>query len=144
MAGMGPPPNPNRRRRNATPNTIKLPAEGRKGRAPKWPLVLESEAEHVLWLDLWKTPQAVMWERLGWTRIVARYARCVVLAEDPDFGDKKATATASLLSEVRQLEDRLGLTPKAMQLLHWEVVVDELAERRAERQSSRTRKVSLA
>lgn len=41
MAGMGPPPKPDdqRRRRNATVATTKLPAEGRKGPAPKWPLI---------------------------------------------------------------------------------------------------------
>jgi hypothetical protein len=39
MAGMGPPPNPNARRRNARPARTALPAEGRKGPAPKWPLL---------------------------------------------------------------------------------------------------------
>lgn len=34
----GPPPNPNRRRRNATVSMTKLPAEGRKGAPPEWPL----------------------------------------------------------------------------------------------------------
>lgn len=41
MAGNGPPPKPagQRRRRNATVATTKLPSEGRKGRSPKWPLM---------------------------------------------------------------------------------------------------------
>jgi hypothetical protein len=41
MAGNGPPPKPEaeRRRRNATIATTKLPAEGRKKRAPNWPLI---------------------------------------------------------------------------------------------------------
>lgn len=34
----GPPPNPNRRRRNATVAMTKLPAEGRQGDPPPWPL----------------------------------------------------------------------------------------------------------
>lgn len=42
MAGMGPPPNPvknpNTRRRNAPSQLTKLPAEGRKGPPPAWPL----------------------------------------------------------------------------------------------------------
>lgn len=40
MAGMGPPPKPDnmRRRRNATPGTTRLPAEGRTGPAPRWPI----------------------------------------------------------------------------------------------------------
>ncbi len=38
MAGNGPPPNPNAVRRNTRVGLIKLPAEGRKGRIPRWPL----------------------------------------------------------------------------------------------------------
>jgi hypothetical protein len=40
MAGMGPPPKPDgqRRRRNATAATTRLPGEGRKGTAPRFPL----------------------------------------------------------------------------------------------------------
>lgn len=38
MAGNGPPPNPNAIRRNPRVGLIQLPAEGRKKRAPKWPL----------------------------------------------------------------------------------------------------------
>lgn len=38
MAGMGPAPNPNRRRRNATVPMVPLPAAGRKGKVPAWPL----------------------------------------------------------------------------------------------------------
>jgi hypothetical protein len=41
MAGMGPPPKPaeQRRRTNATIAMTRLPAEGRKKRAPNWPLI---------------------------------------------------------------------------------------------------------
>jgi hypothetical protein len=41
MAGMGPPPKAEgeRRRRNATTATTRLPAEGRTKRAPNWPLI---------------------------------------------------------------------------------------------------------
>lgn len=41
MAGMGPPPTDpsKRRRRNATVATTKLPAEGRTGEVPPWPLI---------------------------------------------------------------------------------------------------------
>lgn len=52
MAGMGPPPKPDdqRRRRNATVAMTKLPAEGRQGTAPTWPLrpdiVMAAELAH--------------------------------------------------------------------------------------------------
>jgi hypothetical protein len=174
MAGMGPPPKPDdqRRRRNATVALTRLPAEGRKGPAPKWPLIpdvvmsakrdlaaakvealecdradgknverqLDQARERLaildrqlaeqkaleasLWRDLWKLPQAMQWQRLGWTRDVAQYVRHKVLAELGDLDSAK---------EARQWSDRLGLTPLAMLRLRWEVVADEVGERREAR-----------
>ena len=134
MPGMGPPPkHPSQRRRtNATIALTPLPAEGRKGDTPEWPLPRPSAAERAVWEQLWTTPQSVAWERLGWTRAVARYCRGLVEAEKRD-------APAALLSEVRQMEDRLGLTPMAMLRLRWEVVADELAEARTPKREERPR-----
>lgn len=160
----GPAPSSNRRRRNATVPMVPLPAAGRSGPPPAWPLrpdmttaaalatlkdqrlVLEglvedgdppkgtharlaqldqkialvqarldaaAELEGELWLQLWATPQAVMWERLKWVRDVAQYVRWKVLAE---LGDLNAS------KEARQLSDRLGLHPLAMLRLRWEIV----------------------
>ncbi|MFJ1653690.1 hypothetical protein ACIOC2_20330 [Streptomyces sp. NPDC088337] len=39
MAGMGPAPKPNARRRNATVAMVELPASGRDGELPAWPLL---------------------------------------------------------------------------------------------------------
>lgn len=127
---MANPPKVDPVRRNARVGPLILPAEGRKGRPPKWPLDVPEEpgvavAEREVWKELWATPQAVQWERLGWTRVVARYARLLIGAEHLD---------KDCLAEARQLEDRLGLTPKAMRLLLWQVSVDELGERREEKQ----------
>lgn len=183
MAGTGPAPKPagERRRRNATVATTKLPAEGRQGPAPLWPLLdditlterrntaqrqldevelhlmepdltsrqraaakrkldaaqtavnlltaqLEAQrrVEGELWAELWATPQAVAWERLGWTREVAQYVRWKAKAEQGDLDASK---------EARQLADRLGLSPLAMLRLRWEIADDEVAERR-ERKSA--------
>jgi hypothetical protein len=71
---------------------------------------------------LWHTPQAVAWERLGWTRVVARYVLVVLAAE--------ADLDAKVLAQAVVLEDRLGLTPKAMRLLLWEVASDEVTSQR--------------
>jgi hypothetical protein len=101
-----------------------LPAEGRTDAAPAWPFSKADEPE--TWVPLWATPQSVAWERLGWTRTVARYALLLSEVEVPD-------AKATLLGEVRQLEDRLGLNPKAMRALLWEVVADEVGEKREDR-----------
>lgn len=111
----GPTPNPNARRRNARPDWRTLPASGRDGEAPEWPIGrAPSQAALALWTDLWKTPQAEAWESLGWTRVVARYTKLVLLSES-------SKASAHMLGEVRQLEDRLGLTPMAMKRLQWEI-----------------------
>lgn len=169
MGGMGPAPKEEgrRARRNATIATTKLPANGRTGKAPTWPLIpdivtkarrgvwadkvdrFEGELEErlaeglppgtlerrldaareqlaiyelrlqeqrkletALWRALWKTPQAVQWEQLGWYRDVAQYVRFKVLGE---LGDMDAAR------EARQWSDRLGLNPLAMLRLRWSV-----------------------
>lgn len=102
---------------------MKLPAEGRQGETPAWPLGKLSDDEAVAWEQLWRTPHAVAWERLGWTRTVARYCRVMLEAEEPG-------ANPNVRAEARQMEDKLGLTPKAMRMLLWEIVSDEVTEKR--------------
>lgn len=172
MAGTGPAPkSPDRRaRRNATFAMTALPADGRHGPPPAWPLPsnarlaagLESaeamkaivsqelqeeprvrlrelgklderirllrrqlresaRLELAMWFELWRTPQAVMWERQGWTREVAQYARLKVLAELGDLDAQK---------EARQIGDRIGVTPLALLRLRWEVVDGAAAAQR--------------
>lgn len=115
MAGTGPAPSPNARRRNARAAFRRLPAAGRQGETPPWPLGKASGGEAELWKQLWASPQAVAWEELGWARTVARYARIAIVAE-------RRGANAAVMSEARQLEDRLGLNPKAMRSLGWDIV----------------------
>lgn len=114
----GPPPKPNaeRRRRN-TPraNTVKLPAEGRVGPTPRWPMPTFAPDA---WEDIWKLPQAVMWEHMGAEPIVARYIDLRDKVMNPEFPEGK---TASFWGALVALEDRLGLTPTAMMKLQWEI-----------------------
>lgn len=163
----GPPPkDPDQRvRRNKTPGLIQLPAAGRSGPTPEWPLgpdlhtqaklqVAEAkldsleekraeglrvseatlsraeekvatlrlvlagqrERELALWEKLWRTPQAVEWQALGWLEEVALYTRWMVLAASGDLDAGK---------EARQYADRLGLTPLAMARLRWTVAFDD-------------------
>lgn len=139
----GPPPNPHARRRNARPGVVRLPAEGRKGKAPAWPLTEATTpelraAEAKLWRESWALPQAVAWERLKIVREVAMYVRWSVLAEG---ANQKAAV------EARMYSDRLGLTAMAMRRLMWEVVADEVAEARSDRDApavaSRKRRTDL-
>lgn len=134
MPGPAPKPADQRRRRNATLPMTQLPAKGRRGSAPKWPLPEPSDRERELWRQIWRTPQAAAWERLGWVAPVARYVKLLARVERPEVG-------STALSEVRQMEDRLGLNPLAMLRLRWEVSVDEVAERRARPAANRPKVV---
>jgi len=110
----GPAPNPHARRRNKRPDWLSLPADGYDGPIPAWPLNTDpADAEMDLWLSLWRTPQAAAWAEGGFARVVARYVTIVCLVE--------INPIAALLGEVRQMEDRLGLSPMAMKRLQWEV-----------------------
>lgn len=105
------------------------------GDVPNWPLSgKQSAAEREAWAELWSTPQAVAWERLGagCVREVARYCRLRTAAEKPN-------ATAAQQAQVTALADRLGLTPKAMRLLLWEIVEDEVGMQRQETEGARGR-----
>lgn len=119
----GPPPKADPVRRNSRVGPMQLPAEGRRGAPPKWPLEEPADdAEKRAWAQLWSTPQAVAWAKLGWVRTVARYCRMLVLAEE--------SMRPTLLAQVTALEDRLGLTPKSMRMLLWEIVADEVGKKR--------------
>ncbi len=112
---------------------VKLPAEGRAAPPPPWPMATEpTDAEAAVWADLWRLPQAIAWERMGIARVVARYCRLLVACESPG-------ATAARHAQATALEDRLGLSPKAMRLLLWEIATDDVAEKRATPLSARGR-----
>lgn len=139
-----------RRRRNApTIPTTRLPRTGRTGRAPRCPYDL-GKAGASWWRWAWKTPQACAWDEVGHLYLVARRAQLeddlraiedVTLnlgaddLLDPDLvaGLKAAMSTLKRLAggklnvarEMREIDDRLGLTPKSMAQLHYEIVDDE-------------------
>jgi hypothetical protein len=138
MPGPAPKPADQRKRRNAPmANTLKLPSQGREGKPPRWPAGMQKMTtdQRRLWRELWATPMAVAWERLGWTRVVARYVVTVTAAQ---ASLESENPNAALMGETRQLEDRLGMTPMAMLRLRWEVTEDEVAEQRAETPKRRT------
>lgn len=116
MPGRTPQKGSKRSRNGSRPDWVTLPADGYDGPVPVWPLQHEpSTVELELWNEVWRKPQAAAWANDGYERVVARYVAVTVLAEDP------VSPSAALLSEVRQLEDRLGLSPMAMKRLQWEV-----------------------
>lgn len=86
-------------------------------------------AEKELWRALWKTPQAVEWDRFMWTRGVALYARHQAAAECGSLDDSK---------EARQRADALGLTPKGLRDRMWVIDHDEVGEKRQARDYAAT------
>lgn len=121
MAGKGPAPmksRDNKRRPNAGNGFKRLPHEGRKGDPPPWPLPESDDerdtiAEAAEWARVWALPQAVEWERMRCEPIVAMYVRVFVRASRTG-GDPK------MLNEMRQLDAKIGLSPKSMMDLRWE------------------------
>ncbi|OUM44169.1 hypothetical protein FJV46_10635 [Arthrobacter agilis] len=127
-----------------------LPSEGRKGNAPAWPLSKWRDQEKakdpeerddagaraldarelVVWRQIWKTPQAAQWEKLGWKHDVALYVRMLVGAEQ---GNMKAA------SEARQWSDRLGLSQMAMLRNRWRIAADEVGARRTQQRPATQR-----
>jgi len=120
----GPAPDPTalRRDRDVGEWTI-LPAEGRQGATPDWPLTEESVRESELWDVMWRRPQALMWERYGQEYEVALYVRRLTEAELMD-------SRVNLTTLVKQMADSLGLTTPGMRANRWRIAADEVAERR--------------
>lgn len=117
---MARPINPHSRRQRHLAKTgnaadfVSIPAAGNQQPAPAWPLDNEpARAELTMWQQLWTTPQATMWASMHIEHVIARYVTVTCLAEE--------TQQAGLLTEVRQMEDRLGLTPLSLQKLQWKI-----------------------
>lgn len=145
----GPLPTGNARRRNKpTIPTSSLPASGFTGGEPDLPPGNDlGEAGMAWWSWAWRTPQAAAWAD-GHEVTVARRASleddlaALFAVEGLDFDALAEAANAKafldtvrrvaalatgrlqLLKEMRELDDRLGLSPKAMAQLRWNVVDD--------------------
>lgn len=161
----GPLPDPNARRRNApTIPTTNLPASGRHGPVPKVPKWVElGAAGKGWWAWAWKTPQAAGWSD-GNIPMVAQRASLeddlasLAEVEGLDFADVDptgntaelrrtvqrvaalATGKLAILKECRELDDRLGLTPKGMAALRW-TIVDDKPEEKAKPAASSDRRL---
>lgn len=134
----GPPPDPAalRRDRKSDGEWTVLPAEGRAGDPPAWPLTEHEVAtwagrELELWRRLWATPQAVQWDRMGQALEVALYVRRLVEAEQPG-------AAANLATLVRQMADALGLTIPGLRVNRWKIAVDQVAEKRQQTEAPKS------
>ena len=133
-ARSGPAPDPSalRRDRDAGEWTI-LPAEGRQGVTPEWPLTEQAIRESELWGSLWRKQQAIGGERYGQGFGVVLDVRRFAEAEAMD-------SRVNLSTLVRQMADSLGLTTPGMRANRWRIAADEVAERRESAAAAPTRK----
>ena len=108
---------------------VDLPSEGRKGATPTWPFKGKAPK---YWGHVWTLPQAVEWERIGAEDVVARYVKLRGLVYTAGL-DK---VRSSSLTELRYLEDTLGLSPKGMQSLRWRIGGTEAPKERVSKQGT--------
>jgi len=154
----GPPPDPNSARSDA--RGIKftaLPASGFGGQAPEFPLpkrvIINTwtegsgrdrekrserddgataatwERELELWAWLWTTPQACAWAQPSeaWRlHTIAMYVRTFVICEGSD-------ATAADKGSLHRFADDIGMSPAGLRGNGWQIAVDELGGKRAEK-----------
>lgn len=130
-----------------------LPAEGYRGRIPKFPLprrvvkrweyedkrryqVVDAEAteqvaerEAELWRWAWSTPQACAWilpSEIWRSYTVAMWVRTAVVCEGSD-------ATAADKNSLHRFADQVGLTTAGLAEMGWKVAGDEVGDKRAAR-----------
>lgn len=127
----GPPPDPNALSRDSS-DWLVLPAAGRAGDPPEWPLPDPVGRETDLWEQLWVKPQAVAWEQNGSHIEVALYVRRLTEAEQRD-------SAVNLSTLVRQMGDSLGLTTPGMRCNRWRIGQPEETKPTARRSSSAPR-----
>lgn len=109
----GPPPDPMALRRNRDRGEwLHLPAAGREGDPPAWPLLRPTKRELQLWEQAWRRPQAIAWEANGLVVEVALYVRALRDAEKP----KSIVAVRQL---VKQMTDTLGLSVPGLRSNRW-------------------------
>jgi hypothetical protein len=106
-----------------------LPATGRRGRVPRWPLPVQDVREADLWKAMWKLPQAVAWAELGLYWEVALHVRQMARCED-------GGASAAMLMELRQHAESLGLLPSGMLRNRWHLAAPAEAAARVPRASA--------
>lgn len=130
-ARSGPAPDPlSLRQGKAGDDWTKLPAAGREGPSPEWPLTQQTVRESQLWEREWRRPQAVMWELGGQELEVALYVRRVAEAEALD-------ASVAVGTLVRQMQEALGLSVPGMHRNRWLIVGGEPAKRTAAKAAPR-------
>ena len=113
MPGPAPDPNALRRDKKSDQGTwTMLPAAGRQGEPPDWPLERPTKRELAQWAKEWAKPQAVMWEHQE--DEVAVYVRTLIRSESRD-------ADVRLLPIVIRQQEALGLSQPGLLRRRWKI-----------------------
>lgn len=120
-----------RRARKDDPTWTTLPAEGREGPPPDWPLTEATPRELVLWERWWRKPEALLWGPGGLVDIdyVALTLRMFAEAE-------VTKASAENRKTVRLMMADLFLTQDAKDRAHIQIAADEVAEKRQQKSAT--------
>jgi hypothetical protein len=134
-SGPGRDPNAIRRNRgNDRSGFVRLPAAGRTGEPPVWPLPRPTKFELERWVIEWRRPQAIMWEQLGQEIQVALYIRNLRDAT-------KTGSSATRMTSLQRQMDNLGLSVPGLAHNRW--IIDEgeraAVPRRAQSSSAKDR-----
>ena len=124
-ARSGPAPDPFALRRDRGDDAawVTLPVGGFAGDVPEFPLPDALTVEVELWDELWRKPQAFMWDQLGLKFEVAAYVRIYLKANAID-------ASPSFMTPVLRASAEIGLSLPGMHSLRWKFSVDEVALKR--------------
>lgn len=108
---------------------LPLPAGGREGPVPEWPLSDPTEREWELWVVQWSKPWAVAWERFSQELEAAMLVRAVAVAEHPE-------ASAADRNVVVRLMDSLGVTEGGRAKNRWFIDAGEERQEPSRRSTS--------
>lgn len=129
----GPAPDPmslRQDRKDVKAGWTTLPAEGRKGEPPAWPLFGQSEREAEVWASFWAKPQAVIWERDHIVEPVALFVRQFCEGELPLTSAENRKTIKAYLAD-------LYLTSDSLARGHYRIASDEVAAKRDEKPAPR-------
>jgi len=106
----GPAPNLNALARNRDgADWTRLPATGRQGDIPEWPVEVDEPSlkEIALWRRLWRMPQAIVWEADQAHNTVALYCRVWIRSMEE-------YAQGTIITHAKTLATELMLTPDSL------------------------------
>lgn len=136
-ARSGPAPERNAiRNGRAGADWIRLPASGRKGEAPAFPLPRPTKRERTIWTQEWARPQAVMWEGAGQELEVALYVRTLAEAE-------QRGAASAIRTLLVRMQEHLGLSQPGLARNRW-LIVDDAAFAQAPSEATSDRPIPIS